>query len=139
MTSNCPSIIPELSADLWKELGQGSNVKLDRLTLGPGAHHWGVHRTGGGSFQRFSSVGNRDAFTRLLDSKTQNIKSNNQIGFVSLGFNGDWAFSVNFHVEHGCGKLFRNDLVGGWRARKRVSVILMLCADTPGYLSLTQL
>lgn len=112
----------ELSPYLWMDLGQGSNVKLDRLTLGPDAEHWGVHRAADGSFERFSSVGNRDRFTRLLESKTDNIKSNNQIGFVSLGFNGDWAFSVNGHVEYRCGKPFQNELTGGWKVRKRVSV-----------------
>ncbi|KAG8966062.1 hypothetical protein FRC05_002903 [Tulasnella sp. 425] len=104
------------------DLNQGSGVKLDRLTLGPDAEHWGVHRAADGSFQRFSSVGNRDRFTRLLESETDKIKSNNQIGFVTLGFSGDWAFSVNGHVEHKCGKPFQNELTGGWRARKRVSV-----------------
>ncbi|KAG9044296.1 hypothetical protein FS837_008388 [Tulasnella sp. UAMH 9824] len=107
------------------DLGQGSNVKLDRLTLGPDAEHWGVHRAADGSFERFSSVGNRDRFTRLLESKTDNIKSNNQIGFVSLGFNGDWAFSVNGHVEYRCGKPFQNELTGGWKVRKRVSTIVL--------------
>lgn len=114
-----------LSPNLWVELGQGSNVKLDRLTLGPDADHWGVQRAAGGSFQRFSSVGNRDRFTRLLDSKTENIKSNNQIGFVSLGHSGDWAFRVNGHVEHRCSKPFHNELTGGWKARKRVSTVIL--------------
>ncbi|KAG8950921.1 hypothetical protein FRC04_006985 [Tulasnella sp. 424] len=81
------------------DLNQGSSVKIDRLTLGPDAEHWGVHRVADGSFQRFSAAGNRDRFTRLLESRTDKIKSNSQIGFVALGFSGDWAFSVNGHIE----------------------------------------
>ncbi|KAG8891874.1 hypothetical protein FRC01_014478, partial [Tulasnella sp. 417] len=115
----------ELSPYLWMDLGQGSNVKLDRLTLGPDAEHWGVHRAADGSFERFSSVGNRAQFTQELDTKIQNIKSNNQIWFVSLGFSGNWAFSVNGFVRHRCGKPFHNQLAGGWRAQKRVSTIVL--------------
>ncbi|KIO27725.1 hypothetical protein M407DRAFT_7152 [Tulasnella calospora MUT 4182] len=115
----------ELSPYLWMDLGQGSNVKLDRLTLGPDADHWGVHRATDGSFQRFSSVGNRDKFTEGFDSRIANIKSNNQIWFVSFGFNGSWAFSVNGYVQHRCGKPFHNKLAGGWKAQKRVSTIAL--------------
>lgn len=116
----------ETSPYLWMDLNQGSSVKLDRLTLGPDADHWGVHKDSDGSFQRFSSVGTRYRFTKLIASKTDKIESNNQIAFVALGFNGDWAFSVNGFAEHRCGQPFKNQLLGGWKTRKRVSVSVML-------------
>ncbi|KAG9044297.1 hypothetical protein FS837_008389 [Tulasnella sp. UAMH 9824] len=115
----------ELSPYLWMDLGQGSGIKLDRLTLGPDAEHWGVHKAADGSFQHFSSVGTRDAFTQEFDSKVQNIQTNNQIWFVSLGFKGNWAFSVKGFVRHRCGKPFHTELTGGWKAQKRVSTIVL--------------
>ncbi|KAG8966060.1 hypothetical protein FRC05_002901 [Tulasnella sp. 425] len=115
----------ELSPSLWMDLNQGSNVKLDRLTLGPDADHWGVHRATDGSYQRFRSIGTRDRLARLMDSRTDKLKTNNQIGFVALGFNGDWAFSVHGQVEHRCGKPFQNELTSGKQAQKRVSTVAL--------------
>ncbi|KAG8988696.1 hypothetical protein FRB90_002600 [Tulasnella sp. 427] len=114
-----------LSTGLLAELSRGPSVKLDRLTLGCGTDHWGVRKTGDGSFERFLSVRNSGRFEKLLDSKTAVIKSNNQIAYVSLGYIGDWAFSVNGHVEHRCGKPFQNELTGGWKVRKRVSTVVL--------------
>ncbi|KAG8982225.1 hypothetical protein FRB90_006948, partial [Tulasnella sp. 427] len=111
----------ELSAGLETELNQGPGLKLDRLTLGAGTDHWGVRKAADGSFERFRSVGNRRKLETSLDDKTTAIKSNNQIAFVSLGHNGDWAFSVNWHVEYWCPKPFQNALKGGWKVRKRVA------------------
>ncbi|KIO27719.1 hypothetical protein M407DRAFT_23033 [Tulasnella calospora MUT 4182] len=119
----------ELAPYLWKELGQGSNVKLDRLTLGPYADHWGVRRAEDGSLQPFSSIASADGFTRLLDSETLNDDENSKIDFVSLGFGGDWAFSINGHVEHRCGKPFQNRLADGQKSRKRVSTIVLSPMD----------
>ncbi|KAG8997537.1 hypothetical protein FRB90_012490, partial [Tulasnella sp. 427] len=114
-----------LSAGLLADLRQGANLKLDRLTLGPDSDHWGVRQTADGSFERFLSVSNSGRFEKLLDSKTPAIKSNNQISFVSLGCNGDWAFSVNGHLEHRCGNPFQKELAGGWKVRKRVSTVAL--------------
>lgn len=108
------------------DLSQGSNIKLDRLTLGPGSSHWGVHRAPDGVFQSFSDVSNRDRFVELLESKADINKSSSQIDFVSLGYGGGWAFSVNGSVEYRCGKPFENKVKEGWQAQKKLSVSLTL-------------
>ncbi|KAG8966064.1 hypothetical protein FRC05_002905 [Tulasnella sp. 425] len=115
----------ELSPYLWMDLNQGAKVKLDRLTLGPDADHWGVYRASDGSFQTFSSVGTRDKLTRLLGWKTDKIESSNQIGFVALGFAGDWAFSVNGQAKYRCSKPFQKEFSDGLKAQKRVSTVVL--------------
>ncbi|KAG8950922.1 hypothetical protein FRC04_006986 [Tulasnella sp. 424] len=107
------------------DLNQGAKVKLDRLTLGPDADHWGVYRASDGSFQTFSSVGTRDKLTRLLGWKTDKIESSNQIGFVALGFAGDWAFSVNGQAKYRCSKPFQKEFSDGLKAQKRVSTVVL--------------
>lgn len=106
------------------ELGQESDVELERLALGPGVSHWGVYRTADGLFQPFSSVTNR--FARLMDPETDDSKGISQINFISLGYGGWWALGVNGRVEYRCGKPFRKTLTEGQKAHKRVSVSRVL-------------
>lgn len=101
-------------------------MKLDRLTLGPDTDHWGVYRVSDGSFQTLASVGTRDKLTRLLGWKTGTINTKNKIGFVALGFAGDWAFSVNGQAKYRCSKPFQKEFSDGLEAQKRVSVSGML-------------
>ncbi|KAG9044298.1 hypothetical protein FS837_008390 [Tulasnella sp. UAMH 9824] len=113
----------EISPYPLMELGQDSNVELERLALGPGVSHWGVYRTADGLFQPFSSVTNR--FSRLMDPEAEGRECSSQIDFISLGYGGWWAFGVNGRVEYRCGKPFRNILTNGQKAHKRVSTIVL--------------
>ncbi|KAG8954509.1 hypothetical protein FRC04_011837 [Tulasnella sp. 424] len=111
----------KLSKHLWNEMGQDPNVELDRLTLGPDGQHWGVRVDRDGRCRTFEQVDDHGPFGHRLDSKIDGIDCFDDIEFVALGANGDWAFGVNGRVEYRGSNLLRNRITEGRKAGKTIT------------------
>lgn len=106
---------------MWREIGQGPNSQLDRLTLGSNGQHWGVRRDADG-YDHFADVEDCGSFFRRFYPKTYLIDSYDEVDFVALGADGDWAFAVNGRVEYRGGNLLRNRIQAAHRSGKRILV-----------------
>lgn len=106
---------------MWREIDQDPNTQLDRLTLGPNGQHWGV-RSDAGSCVYFADVDDCGSFLRRFYPKIDLIDSYDEIDFVALGVDGDWAFAVNGRVEYRGSNLLRKRIVEGKQSGKTILV-----------------
>lgn len=111
---------------MWREIGQDPNSQLDRLTLGPNGQHWGVRRDVG-SCTSFADVDDCGSFMRRFYPKMDLVDSYDEVDFVALGVDGDWAFAVNGRVEYRGSNLLRNRITEGRRSGKTI----MVCSFFP--------
>lgn len=114
----------KLSKYMWREIDQDPNTQLDRLTLGPNGQHWGVQNNGG-SCVYFADVDDCSSFLRRFSPKVISIESYDEIEFVALGVDRDWAFAVNGRVEYRGSNLLRNRLLAARRSGKKVLSMAM--------------
>lgn len=82
-------ISTELSRGLWSEIEQDPTQLLDRLTLGGDGRYWGVMLTGTRE-EPFGNIGG--VFSAKFYAAVENFSSYEEVRFVALGCEGDWAF-----------------------------------------------
>ncbi|KAG9009378.1 hypothetical protein FRB90_008373 [Tulasnella sp. 427] len=100
----------KLSKYLWDEIDQNPNVDLDRLTLGPDGQHWGVRLDRDGSCRSFERIYESESLSYRLDSKLDDIDSYDELDFLAIGADGDWAFGINGRVESRGGNYLRKQV-----------------------------
>ncbi|KAG9048912.1 hypothetical protein FS837_011726 [Tulasnella sp. UAMH 9824] len=94
---------------------------MDRLTLGPNGQHWGVRSDADGCYY-FADVDDCGSFFGRFYPKIDLIDSYDEVDFVALGADGDWAYAVNGRVEYRGGNLLRNRIQAARRSGKRILV-----------------